>query len=221
MPSRNISQPADPGATVGIARLAQAIEELKPGAVEVVGGLDLVPALVARGVSITSADAPVGGEAALVVAAATDDEQVVERVTNARSGRVLFWRSDQGSLAALISVAACRGYFRAAEQPMIPGITCVLLTSGELPAVELVARYEAALADRPELDRELAELRHQVLTSRDFAIGAEAEIAHLQAERDRYKQALEAVYTSTSWLLIRRGIAPIGKRLKGIASRNR
>ena len=72
-----------------------------------------------------------------------------------------------------------------------------------------------------EVQREVAELRHHVLTSRDFAIGAEAEIARLQAECQRYKEALEAVYTSTSWLVIRRGIAPIVKRLKGITRRGR
>jgi len=225
VPSRNTSPQTrkHSEADAGLERLADAIEELKPGAVEVIGGFDLTPTLITRGITTAGTDTPAAADFALAVVAATDDhsEQIIDKLKGDGFGRLLLWRLDDGSLAGWISVAASRGYFRAPEQLTVDGVTCVLLSVGEPSAAELVARYEAMLADRPALDQQLTELRHQVLTSRDFAIGAEAEIAGLQADVDRFKAALDEVYSSTSWLVIRRGIAPMGKRLKRIGSRSR
>jgi len=119
----------------------------------------------------------------------------------------------------------------------------VLFERDTLAPQDIVGRYEQALAPlraalsdprtalpgepaatgdtEADLRRQIDELRHQTLTSRDFAIGAEAEISHLQAERESFRAALDEVYSSTSWLLIRRGVAPLGKRLKRLAGRNR
>jgi len=162
------------------------------------------------------------------------------------------WRRAAGpanpiAQATLAAAFAQHGFFHCVDLDGEFAETGTLLFERDTPSMQdIVRRYEQALgpliverADsnsvlpgspvpaneiEANLHRQIDELRHQTLTSRDFAIGAEAEIARLQADCARFKAALDEVYGSTSWLVIRRGVAPLGqrlKRLKRIGSRSR
>ena len=150
---------------------------------------------------------------------------------------------DLGSADTVADVAAGfadREAFRRVDldlESIAPGVA--LFSRGPLAPRELVRRYELALqrlqaADADPagdaesgtpspLDRLRAEnlaLRHQQMTSRDFAIGAEAEITRLQDETAwareevaQMRQMIAEMTASTSWRL-GRGIIGSAARVR-------
>jgi hypothetical protein len=204
--SGSASTPAD--------RLAAAIATLAPASVELTGdGADLVDALSVRGIAVIRSDeahAP-AAELAVVHADAQRVDEALAKI-NAEVGRVLLWHEGDIASAAWMTVAASAGYFRtAAVVPHVEGATCVLLEAGQPSVSDVVARYETLLAERQELEAELRNLRHQLLTGRDHAIGAEAEIAQLRAGRQDLEDGVKELLATTTWRVGAKIVGPLAR----------
>ena len=194
---------ARPAQATPAERVGRVVAGMRPKSVTVVGdGSSLTTALLAHGLTVEPRDGTTPASTELVVVSPIAGQvHEVLAVLGADVARVLIWRVDDGSLGELVSAAATRGYFRSTEQPRVDGVTCVLLDAGERTLPQLVAHYEALLSDQPILERKLRELHHQVLTGRDHAIGAEAEIAQMRARYHMPEQPITEIHGSASWRL--------------------
>jgi hypothetical protein len=120
--------------------------------------------------------------------------------------------------------------------------TVVFERSAPLPR-ELVYRYEQSLAltqaelrgrgasrnnrvasgagerATSELEAEIADLKHRLLISRDYAIGQEAELARAQADSEEVRQLLDDVYASNTWRLGSVVARPLNKLKRALGSR--
>jgi hypothetical protein len=194
--------------------LADAIVAAAPEPVTVVGDdIGLVEALARQGVPVAGADEAQAGPAALAVVHAPDRriDEVLAKV-GADAPRVLLWREGETPVADWVSGAAAAGYFRSADQPRaVNGMTCVLLEAAQPALPELVAGYEALLTGYAELERQLRFLDHQLLTSRDHAIGAEGEIAQLHARHRELEDRIEELLATTTWRVGTTMIGPLGR----------
>jgi hypothetical protein len=145
-------------------------------------------------------------------------------------------KSNAGWAAAF----AERDYFRRIDVDLnVTGSWVALFESGSMSVRDLVFRYESELEpiqsevmakravvidQRGKLDAEtdgdtqklITELRHQILTSRDFAIGAEAELARLRAERDRLQSLVAEIYASARWRVGAGMMNPLSRLKNGV-----
>jgi hypothetical protein len=211
---------AAPAPATPAQRVGSVVAAMRPKSVTVVGDeSSLTTALLAHGLTVEPHDrtTPVSTELVVVSPAAGQVDDALAML-GADVARVLMWRAEEGSLGELVSEAATRGYFRSAEQPSIDGVTCVLLDAGERTLPQLVAHYEALLSNQPILERKLRELHHQVLTGRDHAIGAEAEIAQLGIRFHEQERRIAEIRASTTWRVGLKIVGPLGK-LKRVLGR--
>jgi hypothetical protein len=204
--SRNPSSLAD--------RLAAAVATLAPASVEVVGDdIHLVEALAARGCSVIRSDeahAP-SAEVAVVQADVPHVDEALAKL-NGDVRRVLLWHEGEVTVGDWMSAAAAAGYFRSpGAAPDVAGATCILLEAGQPSTSDLVSRYESLLAERQELEAEVRHLRHQLLTSRDHAIGAEAEIAQLRASQQDLEDVAKELQATTTWRVGSRIVGPLAR----------
>ncbi|HSY15559.1 MAG TPA: hypothetical protein VK816_06200 [Jatrophihabitantaceae bacterium] len=130
-----------------------------------------------------------------------------------------------------------RGMFRRTDLDVeFAGPWTAVFERSAVTARDLVHRYEQALSaatgeliganilHRPaggeptpaahseveaQLRREVDQLKHEALASRDFLIGAEAEVAELRAQVLRERAALAEVYSSQTWRLGARIARPL------------
>lgn len=197
-----------PGRSTGDAstRVAAYVADLAPKSVAVVGDdAPLTAALLAAGVSAGPAEAatPITAELAVVCCARATADQVFPALREGVT-RVLLvgCATDDASSAPLadwITIAAGRGYFRVADQPAGLVADAVVLEAGEPTPAELVARYEQLVADVPALTARVLDLRHELLTAQDHAIGCEGEIGQLRARTAEQEALIEEMYNSTTW----------------------
>lgn len=192
-------------------RLAAAIAELAPKTVTILGDEPaLTTALLLHGQTVEPhTRSPITSELVVVAAGAGRVDALAP--LGPEVVHVLAWRADDGSLGEVVATAATRGYFRSANQIDVDGVSCVLLDARERTLAQLVAQYEMLLVHQPDLAAQVRDLRHELLTSRDHAIGAEAEIAHLRNLRHDQELRIEEIYDSTSWRVGLRIVSPLGK----------
>jgi hypothetical protein len=201
--------------------LARAIAVLTPASVAVVGDdIQLAEALVARGLSVTGTDEAQASSATLAVVhvrPAQLDEVLGKLASDVR--RVVLWHEGDVPDTAWLHAAASAGCFRSATAiPQVRGATCALLDVAPVAVPDLVARYEALLSGGPSAQEQLSALRHQLLTSRDHAIGAEAEIAQLRAHQQELEDQIDDLLATTTWRVGTRIVGPVG-RLKQMLRR--
>ncbi|MCW2540741.1 MAG: methyltransferase protein [Frankiales bacterium] len=131
-----------------------------------------------------------------------------------------------------------RQYFRRTDLDLDLPAAWVALFERDSPSLrDLAFRYESALqplqdelaskqatvlphspsADVDTITQQgLDELRHQILTSRDFAMGAEAEIARLRSERDELRALVSEIYGSTRWRVGDQVLNPLSRIKNGV-----
>jgi hypothetical protein len=195
-------------------RLAEAIAALAPASVALIGDdIQLAEALTARGLVVIRGDEAQASSAALAVVRAHPphvDEVLGKLDPDVR--RVLLWHEGDVPVTEWASAAGGAGYFRSADPaPNVRDATCLLVDAGQPATVELVTRYEALLSGAPDLDAELRRLRHRLLTSRDHAIGAEAEISRLRNVQSTLEGRIAELYATTTWRVGTRLIGPLGR----------
>jgi hypothetical protein len=204
--ARNTSSLAD--------RLAAAVATLAPASVEVAGDdIRLVEALAARGVVLIRSDEAhtPSAELAVVRADAPHVDEALAKLDGAVS-RVLLWHEGEVAAGGWMSAAAAAGYFRGeGAAPDVAGATCILLEAGQPSTSDLVSRYESLLAERQEPEAEVRHLRHQLLTSRDHAIGAEAEIAQLRAGQQDLEDVAKELQATTTWRIGSKIVGPLAR----------
>jgi hypothetical protein len=146
--------------------------------------------------------------------------------------------------AAWAASFAERGFYRRVDLDIefAGPWTVVFERSAPMPR-ELVYRYEQALAltaaelrgrsasrnnrvasgagerAMPELEAEIADLKHRLLISRDYAIGQEAELARAQAESEEVRKLLDDVYASNTWRFGSVIARPMNKLKRALGSR--
>jgi hypothetical protein len=137
--------------------------------------------------------------------------------------------------AAWAAALAERGFFRRIDLDIeFAGPWTVVFERSAPTLREVVYRYEQALAgaqteisDRSsargprgsgipsserassELEAEVADLKHRLLISRDYAIGQEAELARAIADTEAARECLDEVYRSTTWRIGSSVIKPL------------
>jgi hypothetical protein len=131
-----------------------------------------------------------------------------------------------------------RDYFRRTDLDLDLPATWVALFERDSPSLrDLAFRYESALqplqdeltskqsnvlsqsepaAGDAKTQQIIDELRHQILTSRDFAIGAAAEIARLRSERDELRALVSEIYGSTRWRVGDQVLNPLSRIKNGV-----
>jgi hypothetical protein len=206
----NASSAADPLA----AQLARAIATLAPTSVTVVGDdIRLAEALTIRGLVVIRNDEAQAPSAALAVVRAAPqhiDELLGKLDADVR--RVLLWQDGDVPVALWASAAAAAGYVRATDPlPDLRDATCLLLDAAQPTTAELVTRYEELLCGTADLQAELRDLRHRLLTSRDHAIGAEAEIGRLRNAQRNLEQRIAELYATTTWRIGTKLVGPLGR----------
>ncbi|MDT4939075.1 MAG: hypothetical protein QOG80_2746 [Pseudonocardiales bacterium] len=205
----------DPATLVEL--LARAVARLSAPTVAVIGDQPGLPeALGARGVTVVAIDDAADHPPALAIVRA-DAAPADEALAKLGPVRVLAWQSGDVSFGDYVWAAAQAGYFRSTRRMAdVRGATCVLLDAGDPNTTELVNRYETILAGGPELDQELRDLRHELLASRDHAIGAEAELAQLRARQSELLDQISAMYATTTWRVGSAVVAPLGKARRAL-----
>lgn len=202
-------------------RLARGVALLSPDSVLVTGdGSEhtlLNAALQARGITVGSAtDAP--GEQApprvavlALVRAGADLAAALSHLSDG-VGRVLIWAAGDVPVGPWARTAATLGYFRSARRaPEIRGASCLLVEGDKPTAAELADRYEAILDVAPDAADQIRALRHQLLTSRDHAVGTEAEIARLREKQADLEADIAEILATTTWRVGTRVISPLGR----------
>jgi hypothetical protein len=188
---------AAPVAGALVDQFAAAVAELGHDSVRVLGGqTPLTDALTAKGLTVV----PSGEAVFAIVSAGQGGADLAAEDLDSTTGEILLWRADGAPLGDWIAMLATHGYFRSDEQPItVPGVTCVRLAAGTPTPAELVRRYEALIATQPDRSAELRQLRHDLLTSRDHAIGAEAAIARLRIKEQATQAHVAELRDSTTW----------------------
>jgi hypothetical protein len=211
---RRVQHP-DPATLVEL--LARAVARLAPSAVTVVGDQPgLTEALTTRGVVVVALDDAAGQPAVLAIVRA-DSGPADELLAKLGPARVLAWQPGDVSFAGYVGAAANAGYFRSTRRMAeVRGASCLLLDAGEPTTDELVSKYETILAGGPDLEQQLRDLQHQLLASRDHAIGAEAELAQLQARQGELLDDISAIYNTTTWRVGTALVAPLGKAKRAL-----
>ena len=206
------AQSATYPATV-VERLARTVAGLSAASVAVVGDQPgLAEALAARGVGL----APVDGGATLAVVRA-DASPAAEALAGLGTPRVFAWQPGDLPMGGYVRDAAAAGYFRSTRRlPEVRSASCVLLDAGEFDINEIVSRYETILSGGPELEKELQELRHQLLASRDRVLGTEAELARIRSEQDELNDRIGEIYGTTTWRIGRALVAPLGRAKRAL-----
>lgn len=201
-------------------RLAAAAAALAPVTVSLVGDDgSLADALRDRGVTLVDGDAAVAPHVGLTIIRVRSEsvEEVLTKLP-APGGEVLLWADGDADVAAWAVSAAAAGHVRAANDVQVRSLTCLLLDATQPAVPDLVARYEALLSANDAALKQLVQLRHDVLTGRDHAIGAEAEIAQQRAANQALHRQLNELYETTTWRVGSRLIGPLG-RVKRILGR--
>jgi hypothetical protein len=147
--------------------------------------------------------------------------------------------------AAWAAAFAERGFYRRTDLDFeFAGPWTVVFERGTPTVRDVVFRYEQSLAtamadlsdrsarfsrgaqgpfsqdpDVAELQSQLASLRHQLLVSRDAAIGQEAQVAQLLGEADTLRGRLDEVYRSNTWRMGSRLARPVGGLKRALGSR--
>jgi hypothetical protein len=180
-----------------VDQFASAVAERGPASVRVLGEQPaLCAALIARGLHVV----PTGGAACAIVSATATLAEWDAEDLGSSTPEILLWHADGAHLGEWITMLALHGYFRSAEQPIsVPGITCVRLEASSPAPSELVRRYEAVIAAAPDSSDDWTQLRHDLLTSRDHAIGSEAEIARLRIKQREAEEEIAAIRASNTW----------------------
>lgn len=203
-----------PPLTSRAAGIARAVVALGSATVAVVVDADtaLIDALTARGITVVTGDGPVPPGTVAVVRADRDDLDEVLAKLGADVTRVLLWLDGDVDVAQWLAAAAASGYFRSTELLLdVFGVTCVLVVAGELTPAEIVARYETVLAGTPTQAEQLRSLRHELLTSHDHAIGAEAELGRARALNTELDGQIRDIYATTTWRVGSRLVGPLGR----------
>ena len=202
----------DPSASSAkvIDRLARAIADLEPKSVLVVddpGGL--AAALATLGVEVTPRGGAVSAPADLAVLTDTT-APLPELLAGPLAGvrRLLVWRADGRPLSDVVTVAATHHYFRSPHRSDLADFGGVLLEVGEPSTTDLVARYEAALGSVSALERQITQMRHQLLTARDHAIGTDAELTRLRRAQD---QRVDELMQTNTWRVGNRIVGPLAR----------
>jgi len=211
---RRLQEP-DPATLVEL--LARAVARLAAPAVAVVGDQPgLAEALTARGVSVVLLEDIDGQSGALAVVRA-DSGPADEVLAKVGTARVLVWQPEDGWFAQYVGAAAHAGYYRSMRRMAeVRGASCLLLDAGNPTIAELVSRYETILAGGPDLEQELRNLQHQLLTSRDHAIGAEAEFEQLRARQAELLGQISEMYSTTTWRVGAAVVAPLGRAKRAL-----
>jgi hypothetical protein len=189
--------PAAPAAETLVDRFAAAVAALGHDSVQVLGRqTTLTDALTAKGLTVV----PSGEAIFAILSAGQGGADLAAQDLDSTTREILLWRADGAPLGDWIAMLATHGYFRSDEQPIsVPGVTCVRLAAGTPTPAELVRRYEALIGAQPDRSAELRQLRHDLLTSRDHAIGAEAAIAQLRFKEKEAQSHIVELRDTTTW----------------------
>jgi hypothetical protein len=184
--------------------------ELKPGEWDLISCIGVLERL-----------APADAEALL--------EQMCQRATFviASCGPATYFAPAETTVrpsAAWAASFAERGFFRRIDLDLeFAGPWTVVFERSALALRQVVYSYEQALATAQhdlgervtargprrfgatgekgasELEAEIAQLKHRLLVSHDYAIGQEAELARVQTEAEEVRKLLQDVYESNTW----------------------
>ena len=219
MPRTVPQQPPNPRAQATtypaavVERLARTVAGLSAASVAVIGDQPgLSEALAARGVVLGSVES--GATMAIV---RCDVAPAGEVLAGVGTPRVFAWQPGDLPMGGYVRDAAASGYFRSTRRlPQVRGASCVLLDAGESEVDEIVSRYETILDGGPDLEKELQELRHQLLASRDRVLGTEAELARVRSEQRELNNNLGEIYGTTTWRIGRAVVAPLGRAKRAL-----
>jgi hypothetical protein len=176
----------------------------------------LAEALTTRGVPVVGLDDADGQPAVLAIVRA-DSGSADEVLAKLGPARVLAWQPGDVSFADYVGAAAQVGYFRSTRRMAeVRGASCLLLDAVEPTTAEVVSRYETILAGGPDLEDKLRDLAHQLLASRDHAIGAEAELAQLQARQRELLDQISELYGTTTWRVGTALVGPLGRAKRAL-----
>jgi hypothetical protein len=169
-------------------------------------------------------------------------------VSVSASGRHQTRQVASRSVPAWVAAFAERGFYRRVDLDLEPvAVGTVLFERGEPTLRDLAYSYEVALAaalselaakrdalrqvegseDFPSaldlvdiLRRQVDQMRHQLLISRDRELDVEHQLARMRQDRDRAVETITAVKNSTSWRVGRAMVAPAA-RVRTAANRLR